>query len=262
MKFCMSIKKLLLFVLVLLFMTVYPTNVHASEKQYLSQQLESFIKGNAGVKDLSSFILPDSNDYKSIPSDPKNILSIEKVRLGKFLFHETALSVNTLDSKYQRQSSCASCHFAQAGFRSNTPLGLGAGGIGWGKSRKPDSNTTAIDKQKILTPSVLNSAFQNVMLWDGRAGSVGLNTNKNLIRSTYSNQYGLQGLESQAIDAMDVHQLATSGIVDIPEYQKMFAEAFPDRPFVSTKVEDKKRAGFAISAYERTLLSNEAPFQK
>jgi cytochrome c peroxidase len=256
------LNKLLFFTLILLLFVTYPISASASEKQYLSQQLEIFIKGSAGVRDFNSFILPDSDDYRNIPSDPMNVLSAEKVRLGKFLFHETALSVNTSNPKHRKQSSCASCHFAQAGFRSDLSLGLGAGGMGLGKSRKPDLNTPYVDKQKILTPSVLNSAFQNVMLWDGRAGSTGINANESQIKKTYINRYGLHGLESQAIDAMKVHQLATSGIIEISEYQKMFAEAFPDRPFVSTKIEDKKRAAFAISAYERTLLSNQAPFQK
>ncbi|NET55037.1 MAG: cytochrome C peroxidase [Symploca sp. SIO2E6] len=231
---------------------------------YLSAKLKQLVKfaapGNLG---LNYFILPNSADLKSIPADPQNPLTPEKVKLGQLLFHETALSINPINPKHWQQSSCASCHFAQAGFRSNLPQALGVGGLGWNKSRHRDAvPSVEIDKQNILTPSVLNSAYQKAMFWDGRAGVNGSNAKEPLIQEFDVNRLKLDGLETQAIDAMTVHKLGTAAIATLPEYQELFAKAFPDRPYVTAEVEDLNRAGFAIAAYERTLLANQAPFQR
>ncbi|MGI0498236.1 cytochrome-c peroxidase [Limnospira platensis CENA597] len=235
------------------------------EHTYLDMQLRQLINSiapnNSGYQ---YFILPDSENLSAIPFDPQNELTKEKIDLGQMLFHETALSINPINSKHWQEASCASCHFAEAGFRSNLPQALGTGGIGAGKLRHPDPDAfpAEIDKQNILAPSVLNSAYQKAMLWNGRAGSTGVNGKEKLIQSFDINRFKLDGLETQAISAMNVHKLGTAAIALIPEYQKLFASAFPDRPYVGSEVEDLKRAGLAIAAYERTLLSNEAPFQK
>jgi len=232
---------------------------------YLSRQLEQLIKVSApSNQGLQYFILPDSSEIDKIPADPKNPLTHEKIRLGQFLFHEPALSINPINPKHWQEASCASCHFAQAGFRSNLAQALGTGGMGWNKDRyrDPEVFPTEIDKQNILAPSVLNSAYQKVMLWDGRLGSTGVNAQEPLVQEFDVNRFQLDGLETQAIDGMVIHKLGTAAIARIPEYQELFAKAFPDRPYVKAEVEDLKRAGLAIAAYERTLLANEAPFQK
>lgn len=232
---------------------------------YLNIQLKQLVNAAAPKnKGLKYFILPKSSDLEHIPADPKNPLTTEKVRLGKFLFHETALSINPINAKHWQQASCASCHFAQAGFKSNLPQALGTGGLGWSKSRHRDSEvfSTEIDKQNILAPSVLNSAYQKVMLWDGRMGSTGPNAKEQLIQEFDVNRFKMDGLETQAIDGMTVHKLGTAAIAAIPEYQELFAKAFPDRPYVAAEIEDLKRTGLAIAAYERTILANQAPFQK
>ncbi len=232
---------------------------------YLNIQLEQLVKSAApGNQGLDYFILPDSSDLHSIPTDLRNPLTPEKVQLGKLLFHETALSINSLNPKHWQQASCATCHLAQAGFRSNLAQALGTGGLGWNKARYRDSEvpSTQIDKQQILAPSVLNSAYQEAKLWDGRLGVAGSNAKEPLILAADVNRLKLHGLEAQAIDGFTVHKLGTAAIAQIPEYQELFAKAFPDRPPLGATVEDTIRAGKAIAAYERTLLANQAPFQK
>jgi len=232
---------------------------------YLNDQLKQILNFVApDNRGINYFILPDSSDLNKIPADPQNILTPEKIRLGQLLFHETALSINPLYPKHWQQGSCATCHFAQSGFKSNLPLGLGVGGLGWNKSRHPDPEISyaEVDKQKLLTPSILNSAYQDVMLWNGRAGSVGLNAKEPLVQELQINKYKFHGLETQAIDGMSVHKMGTAAIAEIKEYQELFTKAFPDRPYVSSEIEDLKRAGMAIAAYERTLLANQSPFQK
>ncbi|WP_293231359.1 cytochrome c peroxidase [Microcoleus sp. PH2017_05_CCC_O_A] len=232
---------------------------------YLNLKLKTLLNYNAsGNQGLEYFILPNSLDLDRIPADPKNPLTPEKVHLGQLLFHETALSINPVNPQNWKEGSCASCHFAQAGFRSNLPQALGVGGLGWNRSRQknPEIYTIEIDKQTVLTPSVLNSAYQDIMLWDGRAGSGGQNTKEPVLQKLAINRFKLQGLETQAIDGMKVHRMGTAAIAIIPEYQELFAKAFADRPYVGADVEDIVRAGLAIAAYERTLLANQAPFQR
>lgn len=243
----------------------YALDLPKSEVSYLSTQLKQLVKfSTPDNQGIDYFILPDSSDLESIPTDSQNPLTPEKVRLGQLLFHETALSINPINPKHWQNISCASCHFAQAGFRSNLAQALGTGGIGWNKfrHRDPEVSAVVIDKQNILTPSVLNSAYQDVTLWNGRLGTTGINAKEALIQEFDVNRYKLSGLETQAIDGMNVHRLGTAAIATIPEYQELFAQAFPDRPYVAAEVEDLKRAGLAIAAYERTLLANQAPFQR
>lgn len=234
-------------------------------KKYISNHLKQIIEPidihNQGLK---YFILPNSDELDKIPADIQNPLTPAKVKLGKLLFHETALSINPLNSKHWQQSSCSSCHFAQAGFKSNLNQGLGVGGLGWNANRHRDYDVYSIeiDKQNILTPSILNTAYQSSMLWDGRLGVGGANSNQPEIEHSDVNRFKMQGLEAQAIDALTVHRMGTAAIVNLQEYQRLFADAFPDRPYLKADVEDIKRSGLAIAAYERTVLSNEAPFQK
>jgi cytochrome c peroxidase len=188
---------------------------------YLSIQLKYILNNVApNNQKVAYFMLPESSNLQQIPADKKNPITPEKVNLGKLLFHETALSINPINSEYWQQTSCASCHFAQAGFRSNLAQGLGSGGLGWNKSRHRDPQTppSEIDKQNILTPSVLNSTYQDVMLWDGRAGVVGVNGKEPLIQEFDINRFQLNGLETQAIDGMNVHRMGTAAIAKIPEY--------------------------------------------
>ncbi len=233
---------------------------------YLSNQLRQLVKASApNNKGLEYFTLPDSGDLSKIPADPKNPLTPEKVNLGKFLFHETALSINSINPKHWQHASCASCHLAEAGFRSNLTQGLGTGGLGANKSRyrDPDVPPTEIDKLNILVPSVLNSAYQEVQPWDGRAGITGPNANVALAKEFDLNRFGYHGIEAQSIEGLIVHRMGTAAIATIPEYQELFAKAFPDRPYVKAELEDNVRVGLAIAAYIiRTLFPNKAPFQE
>ncbi|MFN5857368.1 MAG: cytochrome-c peroxidase [Pseudanabaenaceae cyanobacterium] len=236
-----------------------------SNQHYLSQQLRQFVKGAApSGKGIEYFMLPDGKDLSQIPADPKNPLTPEKVHLGKLLFHETALSINTLSPKHWQTSSCASCHFAQAGFGANLAQGLGAGGLGFNELRYRDPTVppTVLDKLDILVPSVLNAAYQDIQPWNGRAGVTGPNGKDQNIKGFDMNRFGFLGIEAQSIEGLNVHRMATAAIATIPEYQDLFAAAFPDRPYVKAEVEDNVRAGMAISAYIRTLIANQAPFQQ
>jgi len=77
----------------------------------------------------------------------------------------------------------------------------------------------------------------------------------------FNNNFGHEGLETQAIAGLTVHRMVVDEQVcqEFGMYEDLFDIAFPDWP-QSTRY-TARTAGMAIAAYERTLLSNQAPWQ-
>ncbi|MCL6295370.1 cytochrome-c peroxidase [Jejuia spongiicola] len=217
-----------------------------------------------------ALILPASNNYSAIPNDLKNPITEAKVALGKMLFHETGLAKNPKLSQGMDTYSCASCHHAGAGFQSGILQGIGEGGFGFGlfgeeRTKSSDYTEEHLDVQPIRSPSVLNVAYQDVMLWNGQFGATGTNagTEANWTAGTpkESNTLGFEGVEIQAIAGINVHRLVIDeDFIKNSSYKAMFDSAFPNVN-VNERY-SKLNAGLAIAAYERTLLANQAPFQK
>ncbi|WP_452223097.1 cytochrome-c peroxidase [Lacinutrix chionoecetis] len=213
------------------------------------------------------FILPNSNDYASIPQDPNNPLNASKVSLGKMLVHETATGGDPKMESAEGTYSCASCHPVAAGFYSGNLQGIGEGGKGFGfngDNRIMDSNmpVDSIDILPIKVPSLLNVAYQEVALWNGSLGGAGINApfvsqNANEIPE---NLLGYQGLETQGIAGQTAHRLKIDeAFINDYGYKDMFDDAFPDFP-VSERY-SQITAGLAIAAFNRTLLANQSPWQ-
>lgn len=230
--------------------------------------LENRITELYGSKE--ALILPASNNYSLIPNDINNPLTTAKVELGKMLFHETAIGLNPIHTEGLNTYSCASCHHVAAGFQSGLQQGIGEGGIGFGligEGRLKSSNYSEmdLDVQPIRSPSVLNTAYQDVMLWNGQFGATGTNngteSNWTIGSPKDNNNLGFEGLETQAIAGLDVHRLVIvrDSILNSP-YKELFDAAYPN--IAETDRYTKLNAGLAIAAYERTLLPNEAPFQQ
>lgn len=159
--------------------------------------------------------------YKRPASPPfpaDNAYSKDRERLGKILFFDPRLSGSG-------SMSCASCH--------NPALAWGDGlpkAIGFGMKQTPRR-----------TPTILNSAWSDLLFWDGRADS----------------------LENQALGPMlsrgEMHQDLSNVIQmieGIPEYKRLFALAYPGEPI------DGKTIARAIATYERTVVSGRAPFDE
>jgi len=233
----------------------------------LQSSLEKQIIELFGSKE--SLILPASNDYNIIPNDAKNSITKAKVELGKLLFHETFLGKNPKMDESMNSYSCASCHHAAAGFQSGLLQGIGEGGIGFGlrgEGRVKSSGYLErdLDVQPIKSPSILNVAYQDVMLWNGQFGAVGSNagTEANWTVGTpkENNSLGFEGVETQAIAGIGVHrQLIDEDFIKSSSYKALFDVAFPNDS--EDNCYTKLNAALAIAAYERTVLSNEAPFQ-
>lgn len=236
----------------------------------LDAELAKAIKQASNGEGVEYFILPNSNEYSKIPQDPSNPITDAKVELGKLLFHETGLAVDPIDPENYATWSCASCHHVDAGFQAGRMQGMGEGGSGFGTMGEgrvalngfPEDS---IDVQPIRSPSAMNGAYQDCQLWNGQFGATGPNrkTKPKWKRNhpTEKNFMGYQGLETQAIAAMDVHKLGIdTNLIFGTEYKQMFDEAFPHLP--ASQRYTKVTAGLAIAAYERTMLSNKAPWQR
>ncbi len=252
----------LIIVLAILFTSCAKDQTYvASENDY---RLENLLNEHGG---LENFILPDSDDYGLIPQDPHNPLSKEKVELGKLLFYETGLALAPMQPAGEGTYSCASCHIPSAGFRPGRPQGIADGGLGFGdngEGRVFNTNYSEPDVQGVRPLSVLNVAFVTNTTWNGRFGSGGLNEGTENLWTAESgaeiNHLGFKGLESQNIEGLHLHRMVINKeVLDGYGYTDLFDAAFSDVSEVERYT--PQSASFAISAYLRTLLSNEAPFQ-
>ena len=222
------------------------------------------------ARDLSAMLQPASDDYASIPQDPKNPLTAEKVALGKLLFHETRLGVSSMQVEGLHTYSCATCHHAEAGFQSGLAQGISEGGEGFGiagETRMPSAlyNIANIDVQPIRSPSVLNSAYSEVVLWNGELGSTGVNIGTEYAWTNDANKnnfLGYQGLETVSIAAQSKHRLIpdTLWLASDSTYKAIFDLAFPELP--DTARITSLTVALSLAAYQRTLLANESPFQR
>lgn len=260
--------------------TSVPTEIPDVSQPTSSQVLLTAIENAAQGNGKGAFVLPASDDFATIPQDPNNQITEEKVILGQMLFHETAISTDGVNGNLNGGWSCASCHHVAAGFKSGVPQGIAEGGSGFGTNgegrvllpgfdKDSEDPTFVPDVQPFTSPTILNTAYQEVMLWNGQFGNMqDGQVNAELEQSILAtpdtpkveNLRGLAGLEIQAIAGTKVHRLNTfenSVLQTNAEYMAMFAAAFPEG------TEDyKEDAGKAIAAYERTVVANESPFQK
>lgn len=239
------------------------------EDTKLNKQVRKLLKKADPVNGVSGFILPDSDDLGSIPQDPQNPITPDKVTLGKLLFHETALGNRAKYAIGLKSYSCASCHQVAAGFQAGLRQGIGDGGSGFGiKGEAREKSTTyssdSLDVQPIRSPTFLNSAYQVAMLWNGQFGATGPNigTEDRWTAGTpiATNFQGFEGVETQALAGLRVHRLELSDdITQNQEYRDLFEGAFPG-------ISDEDRytldnVGLAIAAYERVVLANQSPWQ-
>lgn len=225
------------------------------------------------TKSKDFYLLPDSDDFANIPQDPMNPLTQAKVDAGKLIYHDPAFATEGVALR-AKTWSCATCHHARAGFKSGLIQGMGEGGEGFGLKGEtrvwhdPDTGTQDADVQPVTSPTVLNVAYQDVMLWNGALGNasngiinVGIEPERLMTEGTpkEANREGLSGIETQAIAGTGVHRiLGFPPELEQTDYYQMLLDAFPE----FSRDELNKSSTRAIAAFERTVLANKAPFQK
>jgi cytochrome c peroxidase len=155
------------------------------------------------------------------PAPRDNPTTPEKVALGERLFHDPNLSMD-------RSVACASCHDVMGK----------AGG---------DARPTALGIRNQVgprnAPTVWNAAFQGVLFWDGRAGSLEEQAKGPPVNP---GEMGMPDLEAVA-----------QRVREDDSYKEPFAKAFgSDAPI------DIDHIAKAIASFERTLITPDAPFDR
>lgn len=220
---------------------------------------------------LNDYMLPDGSNLAGIPAGIGNPLTEEKVELGKLLFHETALGRDAINPAMVRTFSCASCHVADAAFTAGSSQGIADGGVGFGqigdaRAMSDLYEEDEIDAQGARPLSMLGVAYVTNTMWAGRFGAHGANAEVEDLWGVFDpatevNHLGLNGLEAQNIEGTITHRMSTdSYLLDTIGYRRLFDRAFPD--FEGEARYGRVAMSFALSAYIRTLLPNQAPWQK
>ncbi|MFT5884839.1 MAG: cytochrome c peroxidase [Arcticibacterium sp.] len=187
------------------------------------------------------------------PFPKDNPFSEPKAQLGKLLFFDPILSGN-------KDVACATCHHPEFGFAESLEVSIGVNGLGLGSRRKfrlPND----IPLVKRNSQTILNTAFNGLknkktyhpdvapMFWDLRAESLEMQALEPL--KAFEEMRG-HGFSEENIIPESVRRIKT-----IPEYRKLFKDAFPISPEISEQTLAK-----AIATYERTLIANNTRFDQ
>ncbi len=171
------------------------------------------------------------------PTEPTNNRGeASRVELGYLLFFDPILSGD-------KTTSCASCHHPDYGMADGLKKGIGAGGHGYGLQRAG----TGRELQR-NTPSLFNVAYNPILFWDGRAGT----------------------LEEQALEPIfNEHELNQSSAAElvkslraIPKYRELFAKAFGFNSPQDGREITLQNIARAIAAFERKLNITETDYDQ
>jgi cytochrome c peroxidase len=153
-----------------------------------------------------------------VPIPPDNPPTEETIALGRRLYYDPQLS---LDGTI----SCASCHAPQFSFSDKRPFSVGVGG----KSGTRHS------------PTVVNSAYNSLQFWDGRASSLEEQA-KGPIENPVEMAHSLDGV---------VKRLQSDA-----KYPDLFKQAWgTDQITIDMVVK-------SIASFERTVIAGDSPFDR
>lgn len=167
----------------------------------------------AGHPSLQAWRLP-----ATVPHPADNAPTAERVALGRQLFFDNRLSGDG-------NMSCATCHSPMYGWSDALPTAKGFKGQVLGRA----------------TPTVFNTAYNGIQMWDGRKKS----------------------LEDQAMGPMEANVEMNTDMAKLfgflngnEGYRAAFSAAYPGEP-ISAETVSK-----AIASFERTVVSNDSPFDR
>jgi cytochrome c peroxidase len=219
---------------------------------------------------LEDFQLPRTNSSGSylerIPQSLDNPITADKVALGRDIFWDPALNLNTFSDISSQTASCGSCHIKDG--RAGVPQGLGEGGLGTGidgQGRQIDvdferqvsasmmipDGQTLIDAQPIRPPTNMHVGYKMNALWNGALGNPDVsmlvnypefveNHNNDLDFSSagfpfneaqFFRQHGFAGPEVQGLAGLRVHRYKfNEAILDSLGYKDDFENVFANTP--------------------------------
>jgi cytochrome c peroxidase len=167
--------------------------------------------------------LPPGFPFPNVPAD--NLMTAEKVELGRHLFYDKRLSLN-------QTQSCATCHQQERAFAD--ARGRGRGSTGELHPRGP--------------MSLVNIAYAPVLTW-GNPNVRSLEQQALVpMFGDHPVELGMTGKEELLIRRLQAE----------PRYRKLFAAAFPEDSSAFTIASVTK----AIASFERTILSGDSPYDE
>lgn len=168
--------------------------------------------------DISAANLQQKYVKPTIKHPLLNKTDTRRVLLGKTLFFDPRLSGSNW-------ISCGTCHNPAMGWTDGLKTAIGEGQ----------------KRLKRATPTILNTAYNGLQMWDGRFRSL--------------EQQALGPIEAKDEMNQDLDELIVE-LDGIPGYVELFADAYPGRGI------NRKTIAMAIAAFERSVVTNEAPFDK
>lgn len=237
----------------------------------LDLSLEDILNQKSATGSYENYIMPASDDYANLPNqDPKNPVTAIKAELGRMLFFETGLGLEPTYPVSKIAYSCSSCHIPSRGFTAGRFQGIADGAVGFGdsgegRSKNPLYTGDDVDAQGARPLPTINTTYVTNALWAGTFGTFGVNEGTQSVWHQDTlveiNFKGLMGLEANNARALIVHrQVINKAVTDSLGYTAMFDAAFPEIPVNERYT--RQTGAFAIAAYFRTILTNEAPFQR
>lgn len=167
--------------------------------------------------------LPSHFPEPKVPDD--NPMSVAKVELGRHLFYDNRLSGN-------QTQSCASCHQQELAFTDGLARAVGSTG-----ETHPRSSM-----------SLTNIGYASSLTW---ANNVLSELKRQALVPMFGEdpvELGMAGMEEELVRRLS----------EVPEYQTMFAKAYPDDEDPITL--DHVTA--AIATFQRVLISGSSPYDR
>jgi parallel beta-helix repeat protein len=159
-----------------------------------------------------------------IPFPAPPVVDGEQAALGRLLFYDPVLSADNT-------RACASCHHPDQGFSD-------------GRAQAESAHGAALRRN---SPTLWNVAYVEDLFWDGRAGTLETQMRVPLLHA----------------DEMGADLDGTlEELRAIPEYAALFAAAFPASAGVGASPITADTLTAAIAAFERTLISRDAAFDR
>src|SRR5262245_35400254 len=169
--------------------------------------------------------------FPEMKTPPNNQTTKEKIELGRLLYFDPLLSGDN-------EQSCATCHHPDLGFSDGRRTSMGFGGKGVGPNRQGGKQV------RRGAPTIWNAAFNHKQFWDGRAANLEEQARFPITSPDEMNQ--------------NPDELAKE-LKAVPEYVRLFDKAFNGEGGSAVSFDN---AAAAIAAFERTIISNNSPFDR
>jgi cytochrome c peroxidase len=247
-----------------------PVRVPASARRLTAAGFAAtLLLGAIGCGDDEAPVTPAPDDPRvslglgtlpPIPYPPDNPPRQERIALGRLLFFDPILGG-------EKDVACGTCHHPDFAFADRRQFGAGVSGVGLGPSRTV--SVSSITQQPVAleprnTPTVFNTAYngdesglvthEGFQFWDGRVRGLEVQATKPITSRVEmrGDAYG----ENAALDSV------LARLREIPEYEALFANAFPEAAARGTSAIDSSTYARALAAYERELVTANSAYDR